>query len=70
MVSNTDNVTLEMVEKNIGEAVIYVPYHTKGDRNHPDCREGVITSVNKKFIFVRFLGPGAEVCKPDQLQFK
>lgn len=34
--------------------VIYVPYHAHGDRNHKDCEHGRVSSVNHKFVFVKF----------------
>lgn len=38
-----------------GDKVIYIPNHA-GDRdiNHPDCERGVVTSLNDKFVFVRY----------------
>ena len=53
-----------------GMAVIYVPYHASGNRYHPDCERGVITSINAQTgtIFVRFgQMVNSQGCKPDQL---
>jgi len=30
-----------------GNHVLYIPNHANGDRNHPDCEEGFITSIKK-----------------------
>lgn len=37
-----------------GQHVRYVPNHAHGDRNHPDCEDGVVTSVNDHYVFVRY----------------
>lgn len=29
-----------------GDRVVYVPTHAEGDRNHPDCERGKVSSVN------------------------
>jgi hypothetical protein len=53
-----------------GNAVIYVPYHAGGNRYHPDCERGVITSINAETgtIFVRFGSMfNSQGCKADQL---
>ncbi len=51
----------------VGQHVRYVPYHAHGDLNHPDCENGVVSSISDKYVFVRFKGPNGEACKPDQL---
>lgn len=38
----------------IGRRVIYVPGHAHGSQAHPDCEQGVITSFNPKYVFVRY----------------
>lgn len=53
-----------------GQKVIYVPYHAAGNRLHPDCEAGVISSINAQTgtIFVRFgQMVNSQGCKPDQL---
>ena len=37
-----------------GMRVRCVPNHAYGDRNHSDCKEGVVSSVNHKYVFVKF----------------
>ena len=37
-----------------GVRVIYVPTHVNGDINHKDCECGVVSSVNDRFVFVKF----------------
>ena len=34
-------------ELRIGQRVRYVPAHARGDRNHPDCEDGIIRSFNR-----------------------
>lgn len=51
----------------VGQHVRYVPYHAHGDTSHPDCQNGVVSSISEHYVFVRFKGPNGEACKPDQL---
>lgn len=37
-----------------GDRVIYIPNHANGDRAHPDCMRGTVSSTNDYFVFVRF----------------
>ena len=38
-----------------GDRVIYVPMHAHGDRKHPDCEHGRVSSINAVGnVFVRF----------------
>ena len=37
-----------------GLPVLYVPHHANWDLNHPDCRRGVVSSVNEKYVFVKY----------------
>ena len=45
---------IEPKQENISDAVVYVPTHAKGNRAHPDCEYGVITSFNDRVVFVRY----------------
>lgn len=37
------------------QRVIYIPGHAKGDRNHPECEHGVVSSIGSiGNIFVKF----------------
>lgn len=56
--------------------VRYVPNHARGDRSHPDCENGRISSVNTVNVFVRFdkhfarhgwEGTTAQSCDPESL---
>ena len=38
----------------LGTQIIYVPSHAKGDKAHPDCEAGFVTSVNGDMAFCRF----------------
>jgi len=63
-----------------GQHVRYVPYHAHGDASHPDCENGVVSSVRTHspvdgspieppIIFVRFGGgETGQGCNPDQLR--
>ena len=37
-----------------GGKVTYVPWHAKNDKTHKDCQDGVISSWNDDFVFVRY----------------
>jgi len=60
-----------------GKRVLYIPNHAHGDRNHKDCEWGTISSINEKYVFVRFDsnvshlgwdGATSQACNPDNLQ--
>lgn len=54
-----------------GDRVIYVPYHAEGDKNHPDCERGTVSSARDGIVFVRFydsrgnLAMASQACYPD-----
>jgi len=37
-----------------GDKVRYMPNHANGDTTHPDCKDGVVSSVNSQFVFVKY----------------
>lgn len=37
-----------------GMLVTYVPHHANKNINHKDCENGVVSSVNSKFVFVKY----------------
>jgi len=37
-----------------GDKVIYIPNHAEGDVRHPDCQQGIVSSVNERFVFVKY----------------
>lgn len=41
-----------------GDSVLYVPRHAHGDRSHPHCERGIVSSTNEKFVFVRYYRNG------------
>lgn len=43
---------LEQFKK--GYRVKYIPNHAEGDENHSDCKEGVVSSVNDSWVFVKY----------------
>lgn len=52
-----------------GQLVRFLPNHAAGDREHPDCENGRVTSTNDRFVFVRFgQSEGGQACNPDQLK--
>lgn len=59
-----------------GDDVTYMPSQAHGDRYHPDCEQGRVSSVNDKYVFVKFNakvarlgweGTTAEACDPNTL---
>lgn len=54
------------------DKVKYIPRHAKGDKNHIDCEEGIVSSINDAFVFVRYSRNGilqqtAQATNPDNL---
>ena len=41
-------------ERNYMDPVTYVPGHAKGNASHKDCDQGVIISVQKKWVCVLY----------------
>ena len=37
-----------------GERVRFIPYHARGEKLHSDCKNGVVTSVNDNYVFVKY----------------
>jgi len=37
-----------------GMRVLYIPHHAHGDRAHPDCQRGIVTSKDATYVFVRY----------------
>ena len=37
-----------------GNRVRYIPYHAMGNSDHKDCEDGVVSSTNDKFVFVKY----------------
>ena len=51
-----------------GDSVLYVPAHAQHDLSHKDCEPGIVSSVNDRYVHVKFnngLIPLA--CHQDQL---
>lgn len=62
-----------------GDRVIYVPLHAHGERSHPDCEHGKVSSLNERTgdVFVKFDGAvgrlgwdgaTAQCCDPESLE--
>lgn len=44
-----------MIDYKKGDKVRYIPNHANGDSKHPDCENGVVSSVNSYgTIFVKY----------------
>lgn len=56
-----------------GDNVRYVPNHVHGDITHPDCENGVVSSTNDTYVFVRYYHKGGglreqgQATRPDDL---
>lgn len=65
---------MKRADLEVGDLVLYVPYHAHGNRGHPDCEVGVVKSMhpdNTEIVFVRFSWRGiGQGCSPDQLEPK
>ena len=68
---------MDFPEARFGTRVIYIPGHAMGDRNHPDCEKGTVSSHNGVNIFVKFDkqlnrlgwdGTTSQSCSPDTLE--
>lgn len=66
------------VSFSIGDRVRYIPGHAHGDRGHPDCEDGRVSSlgpegVNVRVRFDKYVarfgwdGATAQACDPDDL---
>lgn len=63
---------MELSDFKPGDRVKYVPYHAHGNRQHMDCEDGEVSSVNSTYVFVRFVKQGlmqrtGQACLPNQL---
>ena len=56
----------------VGDRVVYVPGHAKGDRSHPDCQRGTVAGISSAAVFVRFgqEGTTAQACSPSDLRLE
>lgn len=45
---------MELSEFKKGMRVRYVPSHAYRDFRHKDCQNGVVSSTNEKFVFVKY----------------
>jgi hypothetical protein len=59
-----------------GQRVRYIPGHAHDDMTHPDCEDGIVSSVGSLYVFVRFHaqvarlgwdGSTAQACDPGML---
>ena len=38
-----------------GDMIRYIPRHAHGEKEHPDCEDGIVTSVGSSYVFCRFV---------------
>ncbi len=59
-----------------GVRVCYIPTYAKGDKTHPDCEYGTVSTYNNVTVFVRFdkqvsalgwEGTTSQACSPESL---
>lgn len=51
-----------------GSRVRYIPMHAHGDRGHPDCEDGIVSSCNHENVFVKYGGKQtAQATDPEDL---
>ncbi len=49
-----------------GDLVRYIPNHANGDATHPDCQNGVVSSTNEHFVFVKYDCPACTMFTGDE----
>lgn len=60
---------LTLSDFHIDELVLYVPKHAAGDESHGDCELGIVDSVSRFFVFVKFDNkPVPEACDAADLR--
>jgi len=37
-----------------GDKVRYIPNHANGDVTHQDCQDGIVSSTNEHYVFVKY----------------
>ena len=42
-----------------GDQIVYIPLHANGDKAHPDCEFGFVTSVRPSGCFCRYWHKGS-----------
>lgn len=58
---------------NAGDRVRYIPRHAHGDASHQDCENGIVSSSNALYVFVRYyykaggLREQSQATSPDDL---
>ena len=52
-----------------GMQALYVPREAEGHLAHPRVEKGLVTSVNRTYVFVRFGGDShSKACRPEDLR--
>jgi len=45
---------METIDFKKGMPVRHIPPHVNGDENHSDCENGIVSSINDKWVFVKY----------------
>ncbi len=45
---------MELKDFKHGMRVRYIPTHAENNRNHKDCQDGVVSSINDYCVFVKY----------------
>lgn len=57
------------VEFPVGMRVLYIPNHAHSDVNHHEVEVGEVTSVNQRYVFVKFdCQQTSKACRPENLK--
>jgi hypothetical protein len=49
---------METLDFKEGDNVMYIPYHANGEMCHPDCEEGIVSSVTELTVYVKYYKHG------------
>ena len=61
---------VQVLAKDMGAPVLYVPTHVDNNTEHPDCEVGFISTVNENGIWARFHeGDTGAKCNPETLRW-
>ena len=63
---------MKTIDFKSGENVRYIPNHADNNPNHKDCENGIVSSINDRFVFVKYIRHGivnttAAATKPENL---
>jgi hypothetical protein len=61
---------MNLADFKVGDRVVYIPVQAYRNYLHPDVEHGVVTSINDKFVFVKYFGKSDSVATPPDYLFK